>query len=190
MKVILPKTLVDLAQYPGHPLLYLGGPILGAPDWQYEACQMIERRVPDCFVATPRRYGPQSVLWPSRAQGISDYFVRQVLWERYFMRLAGDGTRLGCLIFWLCCEDPRRPRTDGNPYAMDTRGELGEWRATMKYCPRTRLVIGAEENFPGLDQIRANFNDMLGYEFPIHSSLHETVEQALRIGHLGSPKAV
>ena len=189
IKVILPKTLVDLKPYPEHPLFYLGGPIFGADDWQYPACRMLEGLAPDSFVAVPRRYGAKSVLWGVQAKGSPDHFPRQLLWERHYMWLAGGNIRLGCLVFWLCSESPHNRRNDGNPYAMDTRGELGEWRATLKYSRGAKVVIGAEPDFPGLEVIQTNFNEALGYEFPFYDSLEETLREAAKLGRAGWSEA-
>lgn len=63
---------------------------------------------------------------------------------------------------------------------MDTRGELGEWRGRMIYDQTLRVVIGAKEGFRGLSQIQRNFNEALGYEFPIFKTLSETVDAAIK----------
>jgi len=113
--------------------------------------------------------------------GIPNAFVKQLSWERCYMEIA---SKQGCIIFWLPCEDRESTRSiiDG-PYAMDTRGELGEWRGRMM-CNKHNLikvVVGADPEFPGLSQIQRNFNEAFNTVFPIYSSLGETVEAAVTI---------
>ena len=88
---------------------------------------------------------------------------------------------VGCLIFWLPCESKIYPRTGGEPYAMDTRGELGEWRGRLMNDPDLRIVIGAEPGFPGLSQISRNFSLATKSDFPIYGSLAETIAAAIKM---------
>lgn len=71
-----------------------------------------------------------------------------------------------------------RPRTDGMPYAMDTRGELGEWRGRLMHNPGLRVFIGADPDFPGLSQISRNFDAALKTSFPIAATMEELAARA------------
>jgi hypothetical protein len=112
--------------------------------------------------------------------GRQDFFERQTDWERHYLDMAADKWPTGCIIFWL--GDQRKPRPDNLPYAMDTRGEIGEWRGRMMHNPALRVVMGAEEDFPGLRQIKRNFELALP-DFPIYDTMEEVVERAAFFAH-------
>jgi hypothetical protein len=69
---------------------------------------------------------------------------------------------------------------DGQPYARDSYGEIGEWRGRMMYDRTAHFVIGAEAQFPGLNVISQNFRSAIGELFMVHSSLAETVGEAIQ----------
>jgi hypothetical protein len=178
MYLILPKTRPVLDS--GHlPLFFLAGPIRGGGDWHHRAATLLAG-ASMCLIANPSRYTEEHPLYRYRLEG-PEPFAHQTFWERYYMRQAAGVWRQGCLIFWLPCESSENPRTDGDPYARDTYGELGEWRALMAHDTALRVVIGAEPGFPGLKQIQLNFYDALGSAFVIHDSLETVVQEALRV---------
>ena len=110
-------------------------------------------------------------------------FAHQLDWERHYMKLAAHmtGAKNGCLVFWLPLESREFLRLDGNPYAMDARDELGEWRCRMVHDRRHSVVIGAEPGFPGLSGIQRRFSAALGYDFPIETTLEETLDRAIAL---------
>ncbi len=175
MKLLLPKDLVQLSPA-GGPLFFLAGPIRGGGDWQNQASCMIGNYIPNCYIANPRRYDGLHPLWKYRMVGDDKYFDRQLTWERHYLDLA---SRRGCIIFWLPCESETAPRTGEGSYAMDTRGELGEWRGRLMHNRDLPIVIGAEVNFPGLSQIQRNFNLALGTDFTIYPTLGSTISAAI-----------
>jgi len=176
MRIILPKTLCDIDPDYG-PFFFLAGPVRGGGDWHVQCCEEIRKHVPHFYAALPCRYAADHPLMPFRLGGKEGHFAHQLSWERHYLALAATS---GCLIFWLACESKTEPRTDGNPFAMDTRGELGEWRGRMMSDRNLRVVLGAESGFPGLDQIRRNFDEALGdSEFVIYPTLAETVAAAV-----------
>jgi hypothetical protein len=178
MKIILPNTLVDLNFNYGH-LFFFAGPVRGGGDWQTKACIEMMKYLPNFHGVVPCRYQEgQSRLLNFREPGKENYFDRQLTWERHYLDIAGP---LGCIIFWLPCEDKTFPRTpEDGPYAMDTRGELGEWRGRLMHDSNLRVVIGAEPDFPGISQIQRNFNFATKSEFPIYKTLEETIEAAVK----------
>ena len=105
-------------------------------------------------------------------------FNRQLDWERFYLQFASLRRNRGCIIFWLGCESKESPHPGPEPYAMDTRGELGEWRWRMR-TEGARVVIGAESGFLGLSQIQRNFTWALGYDFPIYKTIEETAKAAV-----------
>ena len=174
MRIVLPKSLCEIEPTYG-PLFYLAGPIQGGDDWQATCSKEIRKHISSFYTAIPCRYGKDHALTPFVMGGEAGYFTRQLFWESYYMDQAAT---LGCLIFWLPRESRTHPRIDGNPYAMDTRRELDEWRGWMANDERLRVVIGADSGFPGLDEIRRNFSEALGKSFPIYPTLHATVVAA------------
>ncbi len=188
MFLILPKADPVLEGLRDHPLYFFAGPIQGAGDWHSTMADMLMRRLNELIVVNPSRYdrAHPHYRWHDRlvtetmhVQGRSPMRVyeRQTDWERYYMRLAAEQWKSGCLLFWLA--EQKQERTDGQPYATDTRGELGEWRAHLMHNRDLRIVIGAEPNFPGLRVIKRNF-ELAVPGFPIFDSLDEVVEQAVR----------
>ena len=185
MKIILPKTfyypsLIDL------PIFFTAGPSLGGDDWQYQGALGLQKRLSDCYVAIPCPYKNDHPLYQYRVEGDEKYFARQTFWERLYLKLAGlpEKKKEGCVIFWLPCESKVRPRKDGNPYARDTYGEVGEWRMRMKF-QSARVVVGAEAGFPGLDVIKCNFDETLKTDFPIYPTLEATLDAAVAMAAVG-----
>jgi hypothetical protein len=182
MKIILPKAYIDHTQ--ANPLFFLAGPVLGGGDWQRKCAIKINTIVDEPCIVIPCRYSeydPMKLLVPER---YTCSYLSQTCWERKYLELAGDrrcGVKNGCILFWLPCESKSQPRIDGNPYGRDTYGELGEWRGRMMDHPDHRIVIGAEDGFPGLKQITRNYSEALNKKFPIYKTLDETIDAAIGI---------
>lgn len=175
MKIILPKTSIQVEPIEG-PLFFLAGPIKGGGDWQRECVHEIRKHLEHFAAIIPCRYGPDHPLFAYKASGDDSLFERQLPWERVGLDLAAT---TGCVIFWLPRESQTAPRDDGNPYAMDTLGELGEWRGRMMHDRHLRVVVGAEASFPGLSQIERNFKYALGGNFSIRPTLTRTIQAAI-----------
>ena len=176
MRIILPKTFCEIDPCYG-PLFFLAGPIRGGDDWQAECCKEIREYIPNFYAAVPSHYKEDHPLMPYRIVGDDKYFPRQLNWERHYLELAAN---TGCIIFWLPCESKINPRGGTEPYAMDTRGELGEWRARLMFDPkRLGVVVGAEMLFPGRDQIKRNFDLATKSDFHMWSTLENTVGAAV-----------
>jgi len=166
-----------------HPLFYVAGPIRGGGSWQERAYELFAKEEPDCIVATPCRYAlDHSVRVWTHPHAVPDAFERQTDWEDEYMNEAVYGAR-GCLMFWLPVEsvtDPR-PREDG-PYAQDSYGELGYWRALIEgsFDPsQLAIVIGAEPGFHGLRKLQRDLDRAVDGTFVIHPTLEATVKAAV-----------
>jgi hypothetical protein len=177
MKIILPKTFTETDAKYG-PVFFLAGPRKGGNDWQHKAVKEIQKHLKNFYAVLPNNYDDYHPLIPFKINGVNDVFERQLQWERHYLDIA---SRNGCIIFWLPVEDKANPRSDDKPYAMDTRGELGEWRGRMMNNDKLRIVIGAENDFPGLSQIQRNFNEALHCEFSIYKTLTDTIKAAIKI---------
>jgi hypothetical protein len=184
LKLVLPKTIVEVPQ--GSKVFFLAGPIRGANDWQHKAILRIAELVPEAFVVTPSRYTEEHPLYqyalPQNSQTLSEEEIvwtteSQTHWERYYLEIA---SRTGCILFWLPEEDKKKPRAKGDgPFAQDTYGELGEWRARLSQDQSLHLVIGAVEAFPGLRTIQRNYKAMVRDSFVFYSTLEDTIQAAV-----------
>ncbi len=191
MPLLLPKTLFPLDFLKPIPsFIYLGGPIRGGADWQAEAIDQLMAAMPDCVICCPSRYTQEHRHYRHRVSGDETYFDRQTDWEDHYMKMAAlgqfSGERSGCLLFWLPREDAAHPRPKSlGPYAQDTYGELGYWRAIIEsQCHKSRgprIVLGIEHGFHGFKKLYRDFNRVASGNFPIHTTLRETVEHAIRV---------
>jgi hypothetical protein len=176
MRIILPNILTEVDWQYG-PLFFLAGPVQGGDDWQAKCCDEIVKRLPKFYAAIPCRYPSYHRLRVFTVDGEKNQFDRQTHWERFHLKIAA---LTGCLIFWLPCESKTNPRQGNGPYARDTYGELGEWRGHLMHDPALRIVVGAEQDFPGLDKIKYDFCAATSSNFPIYGTLEETVAAAVR----------
>lgn len=167
VKLILPKSKIDL----DNKVIFLAGPITGAPKWQDEAVKYINNMDDKIYIASPRRDMTEQNM--SNSVKGDENFNRQLEWERYYLDRAAQN---GSILFWL----PKSDKHDCNrSYARDTRGELGEWRGRMMYNKSLNIIIGGEEDFDGLDIIKRNFQ-AVREKFEIYSSLEETCAEAVK----------
>lgn len=181
--IIIPKRWVSVGDFWNdehlRPLVFLMGPIRGGDDWQADMYRILRSHPSfiEAVVAIPSRWDARHPLAAHFLEGPENIFARQLAWERHFLELAGTGRGPGCIICWLPLESAHAPHPGPEPYAMDTRGELGEWRMRMKY-EQARMVVGGNPKFLGLSQIERNFSAVLGRPFPIHPTMTATVAAA------------
>jgi len=144
------------------PVIFLAGPIQGAPDWQSEATKIIHSINDDILVASPRKnYEPGEFV-----------YEKQVDWETYFLKRAADFV---AILFWLAVQAEETP---GRSYAETTRFELGEWKARLETGSLNNLVVGIEEGFGNDGYIRRRFGqDCPGV--PVLDNLDETCRAAV-----------
>jgi len=178
--IILPKAFPVLDGYMNEPLFFLAGPIKGGGDWQSAMTRLLRLRFGDPIIANPRRYGEKHHLYKQRLEGPEDHFPDNLAWERWFLSQAAESWPSGVVIFWLPAESKDDPRRDGLPFAMDTRGEIGEWRGRLMSNRRLRVVMGADPDFPGLRAVKRNFEEAVP-GFKVHDSMSEAVADAARI---------
>lgn len=135
-RLIQPPEIVDNEG----PVIFLAGPIQGAPLWQTEAASMIHDIDSTITVASPRKEYEEG----------SFVYERQVDWETHFLRKAG---RNGVVAFWLAAQVEETP---GRSYAQTTRFELAEWKKSHEY-EQANLTIGIEDGFGNARYIRRRF---------------------------------
>jgi hypothetical protein len=122
------------------PVVFLAGPIQGAPDWQGEAIGLLRRSAPALHLACPRRdYAPGEFA-----------FAAQVDWETHYLRRAAQE---GAILFWLARE---AAHDCGRAYAQTSRFELAEWKVRHER-DGVKLVVGLEEGFSGARYIWRRF---------------------------------
>lgn len=173
MKTVLPLSYF---QHTDWPVFFLAGPIQGAEDWHTVVCEELQKYLKNFYVAIPKKNGFSSTIIKD-CQVIGDaYFSDQISWERYYLEAA---SKSGGIIFWLPNESSTHPRTDGNPYAMDTRGELGEWRGRWITDRSVKFFVGGENKFPGLKTIVDNFVDV-DYNFKIYNDMQIMILDIVR----------
>jgi hypothetical protein len=176
LQIILPKrryTNLD----PTIPLFFFMGPMRGSGNWHHGGYHELAKRCEDGYVAIPYYHSRlhQYPFLTGVALGDGEPFLRQTHWEREYLKLA---SKRGCIICWLGKESADKPRV-GGPYARDTYGEVGEWRGHMMHDPNVNFVLGGDPDFPGLSQIKANFDDALECDFPVYSTLVDTIKAGL-----------
>jgi hypothetical protein len=175
MRLILPKTQPALEGHKDLPMFFLAGPIRGGGDWHASMSRLLMGRFGRPIVVNPSRYDQNHPHAEYRMRGEENRFERQTDWERHYLEQAAEKWPAGCIIFWLA--EQKEPRQDGGPYARDTYGEIGEWRGRMMRAPHLRVVVGAEKEFPGLSQIKRNFELALP-DLKIYDTMEEVVERA------------
>ena len=142
------------------PIIFLAGPIQGAPDWQAEAISIIHDIDASVTVASPRKDYPEGTF----------IYENQVDWETTLLRRAGE---VGVVGFWLAAQSQEKlkfadrlkasmsllfrgslplPRS----FAQTSRFEIGEWKMHHEY-EGTKLTIGIEEGFGNARYIRRRF---------------------------------
>jgi hypothetical protein len=157
--VLLPPSIAPV----DGPVVFLAGPIQGAPDWQAEALRWFAEHAPGLAVASPRRLDRSREF---------DY-AAQVDWETYYLRRAAE---CGAILFWLAREAVSVP---GRAYAQTSRFELAEWKVRHER-DGVRLAVGIEDGFSGARYIRHR----LGRDcprVPLVSSLADVCAAAVRL---------
>lgn len=167
MKLYTPPTYNGLRG--GDRVIFLAGPMQGAPDWQAEAAQLIYERDPSLAIASPRR-----------VSGIEDQenFEKraQVIWEAHWMSRAAYH---GALLFWFAAQDHEVKKDQAEfprSYAKTTGKELFYWWGQKIVNQNIRLVIGADPEFGELEYERQHN----GWDLP-EVPIVETLEQLTEI---------
>ena len=156
-KVIYPPKYEEIKG----PVIFLAGPIQGAPDWQKEVIKIIHSLRPDVYIASPRR------------DYLDEEFVyeKQVDWETEYLNRAANN---GAIIFWLAKEfkhDCKRA------YAQTSRFEIAEWKARYEKS-KFNLIIGIEDGFTGGRYIKHRVSQDCP-DIKILDSLEEVCRNAL-----------
>jgi hypothetical protein len=117
------------------PLVFLGGPVQGAPDWQATAIAEVQAHDVKLHIANPR-----CKPFPGNHDANID-------WQVDYMARAAEN---GVVLFWLPREIKHRcDRT----YAQDVRVALGEY-LSLSLTKRIFMAVGVERGFTGEYYVR------------------------------------
>jgi hypothetical protein len=161
--VLLPPEVVEV----GGPVIFLAGPIQGAPNWQAEAINIIQDSDSSLTIASPRKHYAHGEF----------VYEAQVDWETHYLRRAA---KFGTIMFWLACQEKEVPDLKSvfyRSYAQTTRQELGEWRTEKKHDPSINLVVGIEKGFGNARYTRRRLEQDTP-DVPILDNLGETCQTA------------
>lgn len=146
------------------PLIFLAGPIQGAPDWQDRAIGLFAPHR-GLSVASPRRPATTASEFTE-----ADYNA-QVDWEHHYLDRAG---REGAILFWLAAE---AEHDCARAYAQTTRFELGE--AVTLHCLRgVQVVVGIEAGFTNARYLRRTLAKKAPF-IPVRDTLEAACAAAL-----------
>ncbi len=185
MLYIPPKMLVH-NRY-DWPHFFFLGPVRGGGDWQIPGFPMLRDELDIAglmtkyYVSIPCRWPDNNPIAKFRARGMTDYHKDQLSWEITNIRRAAKLEKKGCAIMWLCKEPHPELHTWEDSYAMDSRREVGKMTGIMINDPDWRFVLGAEEGFLGLSQIKRDLSIELGYDYPIYPTLRETIRAGVKM---------
>ncbi len=179
MPIYVPKQIIPLTPTFESPLLFLAGPIRGGGDWQSYMAEHILDREPSALVACPSRWDNTHRLAHHFHQPFSQADNRQLVWERHYLKQAGLEPNVpGCVLFWLGLESADAPHPGPEPYAMDTRREIGKFTAFAEVMD-TRIVVGGDRRFYGLDVILFELSKAVGRSFPFYETMAEVADNAI-----------
>lgn len=186
MKIVVPNSTVSVFD---NPCFFLAGPVAGARDWHSDFCVEIEKQLPglDPIVFIPKSLSFLDNKLRSCSASSDFNFDSQLYWETHHLDLCSSGVQArGCVIFWLEEESKKYPRDDGNPYAMETRREIGEFIGMTKTNRNLRFVVGAQAGFPGLITINSRLSSHL-IDFKCYRAVREIVSAAISKINISAP---
>jgi hypothetical protein len=155
------------------PVVFLAGPIAGAPHWHADAIDLFARAAAeegarDYAIACPR---PPN--WTLAKHSSFAEFEANEIWEQEHIEKA---MQHGVLIFWLAGEVVHQY---GRAYAQTCRVQLGESLALLyaNHFRGGRVVIGIDPAFYGKSYIRWKLAARAP-QIPICTTLDETIAHA------------
>jgi len=177
--LIIPKNYVKNVDT---PLIFLAGPILGAPNWQDAAIEYLFSLNKYITIVSPKK---------EIKENISKYilntdpnpFSRGRHWERYYLDIA---SKKGTVLFWLPGEEKHKCEKS---YGAMTRLEIGQFMTRYKYDKSTRFVVGTDDKFSEINTIKFDLS-LDAPEKKISKTLEETCRQALELTFYTPPKNI
>lgn len=143
------------------PGIFLAGPILGAPNWQEEAIEVID-------TASDSRQIDLAVYNPRVEEFDPSDKSKQIHWEKtYLERARAHGT----ILFWFAAQDLSiKDYPEGRAYAQTSRIEFGRAMGWMDCNPATSVVLGIDPEYRGgnVDYIKDCADE---HSLPVHGYL-------------------
>jgi len=131
-RLLLPPRPTDVED--GSPMVFLAGPIQGAPDWQTPTAHKLLAAHDRLLVASPRR-----------VEMDKEFNKReQVFWELDHIWTA---TQLGGVAFWFAAKDESLAYEEGRMFAQTSRCETWAASVVHKFDPLARSWIGFDPNY-------------------------------------------
>ena len=155
MEIITPAS--PQKDYSDKKIVFLGGPIKGAPDWQSQAINDLADL--DIYVANPRR------------EKVENFNLDlQIAWESKFLAAAD------IILFWI---PPKQEDIAGREYAQTSRFELGEWAAKTNYNQgNKKLVVGIDDAFFGKSYIQLRLEE---HGMIVHNNYNDTIKELRKL---------
>ena len=170
--LIIPKQKFEIPET--QPLIFLAGPIGGAPKWHDEAVEILNDLEPDILIASPRWEISDKIKKLVIPDSSKESFPRARLFERYYLE---KSQKNGAMMFWLPGEIEHKC---SKSYGAMTRFELGQVSADYRNNPKTKFCVGTDGNFSEFRTIEADLHlDAPNKE--IQRTLESTCLEALRI---------
>jgi len=158
-----------------NPLIFLAGPIQGAPRWQNKAVEILNKANNSIEIASPRYIGEEEEIIGNWAPNITSQ--QQIDWETYHLKKAGEN---GVILFWLSKEERHYCE---RAFAQASRFELGEWKQ-KHLSNNAKLVVGIDPSFSGRGYIKYRLSKECP-DIPIESTLEKTCYSALELLSFG-----
>lgn len=162
------------------PLVFLEGPVQGAPDWQTPFARKLLDAVPGIAVATPRALPDHQANLRSNDLEIHRLALdRQIDYEFLARRLS---FHYGVIALWYAAQDPSIPYPAGRLYAKTSEKEDSEVWGYMVDHPDYPFVVGYEPGFRGkpADDLDYNNRNHRVLDIPEHNSLDDVFNATIQ----------
>lgn len=116
------------------PVVFIAGPIQGAPDYQTPLAHRLIDAHPNLFVASPRRLEVDEKF----------NYDEQVFWEQANL---GRAAFHGVSAFWLAAQDHSLTYEPNRAYAQTTRFEFGQVIGRKTENPSIKIQIGIDPEY-------------------------------------------
>jgi len=154
------------------PLVFLAGPIQGAPDWQKQAVDQFSDEWAgglSLHIANPRRENSTQQDFDT-----TEKYRKQTRWERAHLFRAMS---IGANVFWLACRDLEIPYPKDRPYGQTTRFEFSMAYTEARAGRPIHISLGIEPGYKGSDKYYLDLADELN--LPVYNALETTIADAL-----------
>lgn len=127
------------------PLVFLEGPVQGAPDWQTPFAHRLLEALPGIAVASPRANPEHEANFRSKDPEVKKRTSdQQVVYEFITRRRA---FQYGAIAMWYATQDPSLPYPSGRRYGKTTPIENGEAWGWLAHQPTYPFIVGFDPDF-------------------------------------------